>query len=132
MKFTKDDIAKLPPHIRCQIEAAFKSDAKKKLKHGNTITQYDGIKFRSIRECNRYKVLKYHESLNIIKDLKLQVRYNLMVNDKLIESYDADFVYTDVQTGQQIVEDCKGFRTETYKRKRKWMKKIHGIVIKET
>lgn len=133
MKFTKDDIAKLPPNIRIQIEAELEKDVMaKELKYKNKIVEYQGIKFRSIRECNRYKILKYHESLKVIKNLRLQVRYQLIVDSVLIESYDADFVYTDTFTGNEIVEDCKGCRTPTYKRKKKWMKKVFGIEIKET
>ena len=44
----------------------------------------------------------------------------------------ADFVYTDVETGETVVEDTKGFRTDVYKIKRKLMLKVHGIKIKET
>ena len=46
--------------------------------------------------------------------------------------YVADFVYTDVETGETVVEDTKGFRTDVYKIKRKLMLKVHGIKIKET
>ena len=46
--------------------------------------------------------------------------------------YVADFVYTDVEPGETVVEDTKGFRTEVYKIKRKLMLKVHGIKIKET
>ena len=133
MKFSKADIEKLPPHIRQQIEAELaKDEPPKDSKFKNRIVEYDGKKFRSMRECNRYKILKYHESINVIKNLRLQVRYQLIVDNVLIESYDADFVYTDVFTDTEIVEDCKGCRTPTYKRKKKWMKNVHGITIKET
>ena len=44
--------------------------------------------------------------------------------------YFADFVYeTD---GETVVEDVKGYRTSEYKRKRNLMKKIYGIIIRET
>ena len=52
---------------------------------------------------------------------------------KLIEkecSYIADFVYKD-KDGKTIVEDTKGFRTETYLIKRKLMLFIHGVKIHE-
>jgi len=133
MKFTKADIEKLPHNIRCQIEAQMgKDEQKKESKYKNKIVEYDGIKFRSQKECDRYKILKYHQQINHISNLRLQVRYELIVNDKLIEAYIADFVYTVVFTGVEVVEDCKGCRTATYKRKKKWMKSIYGIEIKET
>ncbi|MBQ8393825.1 MAG: DUF1064 domain-containing protein [Clostridia bacterium] len=46
-------------------------------------------------------------------------------------SYYADFVYIDVKTGNTVVEDTKGVRTEAYKIKRKLMLQVHGIRIKE-
>jgi len=62
--------------------------------------------------------------------LQLQVKFELKVNNELIEKYVADFTYYDKQ-GNYIVEDTKGFKTADYKRKKKWMKSVHGIEIKE-
>lgn len=45
--------------------------------------------------------------------------------------YIADFVYTDNETGETIVEDTKGVRTKEYVIKRKLMLHIHGIKITE-
>lgn len=45
--------------------------------------------------------------------------------------YIADFVYTDNETGQTVVEDTKGMRTKDYIIKRKLMLYLHGIRIKE-
>lgn len=45
--------------------------------------------------------------------------------------YIADFVYTDNESGQTIVEDTKGVRTAEYIIKRKLMLYVHGIRIKE-
>ena len=53
---------------------------------------------------------------------------------KVIEheiSYIADFVYQDARTGETIVEDSKGFRTDAYILKRKLMLWVHGIKITE-
>lgn len=44
-------------------------------------------------------------------------------------AYYADFVY--FENGERIVEDVKGVRTEAYKIKRKLMRWIHGIEIRE-
>jgi hypothetical protein len=46
-------------------------------------------------------------------------------------SYIADFVYHDVKSGNLIVEDAKGFKTEKYIIKKKLMLWVHGIRIKE-
>ncbi len=45
--------------------------------------------------------------------------------------YVADFVYTDVEIGENVVEDSKGIRTKDYILKRKLMLAVHGIRIKE-
>jgi hypothetical protein len=42
----------------------------------------------------------------------------------------ADFTY--MEDGKLVVEDCKGFKTDVYKIKKKLMLWVHGIRIKET
>lgn len=44
--------------------------------------------------------------------------------------YIADFVY--IQDGKEVVEDCKGMRTDVYRIKRHIMKALLGIDIFET
>lgn len=44
-------------------------------------------------------------------------------------SYVAEFVY--YQDGKMVVEDTKGFKTDAYIIKRKLMRYVHGIAIKE-
>ena len=66
-----------------------------------------------------------------IKDLKLQVPFECRADGELIETYLADFTYYD-RAGNYVVEDAKGCITPTYRRKRRWMKQLHGITIKET
>ena len=65
-----------------------------------------------------------------IKELKLQVLYNLSINGIKICDYFADFTY--VKDGEFIVEDAKGKATKEYILKRKMMKAIHGVTILET
>ena len=64
--------------------------------------------------------------------LARQVEYELNTGGSHSLRYIADFQYTDVRTGKVIVEDTKGFKTRDYLRKKKLMKKVHGIEIKET
>lgn len=89
------------------------------------------------------------EDAGEIKDLKRQVRYELIptqkepdtigsrggtIKGKVIErkvEYIADFVYVDTKTGETVVEDTKGIRTPDYKIKRKLMLWVHGIRIQE-
>lgn len=109
----------------------------------------NGIKFDSKKEAKRYKDLLLLEQAGTIKDLQRQVKYALIPaqyapdiigkrgghkRGKLLErecSYVADFVYTDTESGQTVVEDVKGFRTEVYKIKKKLLLERYGIQIKE-
>lgn len=119
-------------------------------------TTVDGIVFASKKEAQRYAVLKVLQKSGVISDLRMQVPFVLIpeqrepeewvpykkpVNGKAgrwkpgktIERpcvYVADFVYQ--QDGQTVVEDVKGRRTREYIVKRKLMLKEHGIRIKET
>ena len=106
------------------------STAKKKTKYNAKQTTVDGITFHSKKEARRYGELKLLEKLGEIKNLELQKRYKLMVNDKHICSYDADFVYE--ENGRLVVEDVKGKPTPEYKLKAKLMEAIYGITIYET
>lgn len=91
------------------------------------------------------------EKAGEIRDIRRQVEYKLLPaqrepdtvgprggikKGKVIEqkvSYFADFVYTDVKTGETVVEDTKSEFTKTkdYILKRKMMLFFHGIRIKE-
>jgi len=105
---------------------------KRKSKFGNKTTEVDGIKFDSNREAKRYRELLLMMKAGLIGHLKLQVPYELNAGGTHSVVYVADFVYIDAVTGETVVEDSKGFQTVIYKKKRKLMKKIFGITIKET
>lgn len=102
----------------------------------------------SKKEHYRFATLKMMQRAGIIANLREQVKYELIpaqygecgkdlkgrITRVLLEracSYIADFVYTDCNTGQTIVEDTKGMRTREYVIKRKLMLYMHGIRIKE-
>jgi len=93
-------------------------------------TVVDGIKFDSKKEAARYQTLKLMESNGHISDLKLQPKFDLIVNDKKIGFYKADFEYT--QDGKIVVEDVKGMKTPVYNLKKKMIKAIYGFDIFET
>jgi hypothetical protein len=88
----------------------------------------DGNKFHSKKEAKRYGELKILEKAGKITNLRLQVRYKIVVQSV----YVADFVYDDLDRDSHIVEDAKGYRTREYLRKKKLMKAQHGIEILET
>ena len=107
------------------------------------------ITLDSKKEAERYEELKILLKIGEIKDLKRQVRFPLteevrepdtvgarggIHKGKIIlraSSYVADFVYTDVKTGDRVVEDAKGFRTKEYELKKKMMYEKYKIIIKE-
>jgi hypothetical protein len=110
----------------------------KKNKYNNKITELDGIKFHSKKESLRYSQLKLQEKGGLIKDLRLQVSYELIpklvINGKTERAikYVADFVYTDTLHETEVVEDVKGMITDIFKIKYRLMKQIHNIDIKIT
>lgn len=104
-------------------------------KYNNKIVFHDGIKFDSIREFNYYTKLKLMQNVGLIWNLELQKKYILQAsftfNGKKIReiSYYADFVYED-KDGLHVI-DTKGYRTDTYKLKKKLFIKKYGIDIEE-
>lgn len=102
-------------------------------------TTVDGITFDSKKEAARYELLRDMEEKGLIKGLQLQVPYVLIPrqyddNGNLVERaciYKADFVYIDCGNGEEVVEDVKGMRLPAYKIKKKLMRYMYGIAIKE-
>lgn len=101
------------------------------VKYGNVKVTVDGRTFDSKKEYNRYCELKLMERAGLIQDLELQKKYELIPKQgkERAVNYYADFVYT--ENGETVVEDTKGVKTKEYIIKRKLMKYIHGIEIKE-
>ena len=99
-----------------------------------------GTGHQSRRESRRAQELGVQEIAGLVRNLREQVRYELLPaqrdpeTGKLLErpvAYIADFVYEDCATGQTVVEDAKGMRTDTYILKRKLMLWFHKIHIRE-
>ena len=101
-------------------------------KYKNRKTVIQGITFDSKKEANRWVRLKAMEASGAITGLRRQVTYTLAVNETLIASYIADHVY--VESGLLVVEDVKSEITRklpVYRLKRKLMRAIHGVEIRE-
>lgn len=100
----------------------------KKTKYGNIKVEEDGHKFDSRKEHKRYCELKVLAKAGIIKDLRLQVVFELIpaqqggLRSERSMTYVADFVYFDNEKGREITEDAKGVKTKDYIIKRKLMK----------
>ena len=101
-------------------------------------TIVDGIKFHSKKEAKRYSELKMLEQSGDIRDLELQVRIGLEGRDGAIltpggkqMTYVADFRYWDVRLNVWVIEDAKGWKTDTYNMK-KAILAAQGVDIVET
>lgn len=96
------------------------------------LTAPDGQVFDSVKEYHRWGCLRLLERAGEIKDLKRQVKFELIPKQEGERAcyYIADFTY--MENGKLVVEDCKGFKTDVYKIKKKLMLMEHGIRIRET
>jgi hypothetical protein len=88
-------------------------------------------KYASQKEANYSAKLALWQRLGAIRNLKEQVRFELIPKDELGRAvvYVADFVFDD-RFGHHVL-DTKGFRTKEYILKRRLMWKVHGIKIEE-
>ena len=100
-----------------------------KNKYHNTKVIYDGIKFDSKKERNKYIELKQLEKAGIIKELELQPKFLLLdtihYKGKTYPKtyYKADFKYK-TKDGVEIIEDVKSKITskdKTYRLKIKML-----------
>ena len=92
----------------------------------------DGQVFDSVKEYHRWGCLRLLERAGRISDLKRQVKFELIPKQKGERAcyYMADFTY--YEDGKLVVEDCKGYRTDVYRLKKKLLLWVHGIRITET
>ena len=107
-------------------------------KYGARKISIDGVIFDSRKEAARWQELRLMLRAGVIDDLRRQVAFELiprqMDGKRVAEravNYIADFVYT--ENGQTVVEDVKSLATRTpeYIIKRKLMRWVHGITVKE-
>lgn len=103
-------------------------------KYGNHQVTVDGIKYDSADESRRHAFLKLLEKAGDISNLRYHVRFELIpqitreeivhlkTKDKVVTRveqtaryYEADFVYIVNKTGEEIVEDFKGFETDLFR-----------------
>jgi hypothetical protein len=100
-------------------------------KYGAIRTEVDGISFASKAEARHYQQLKLMEKGRAIHSLVLQPKFPLEVNGKKICTYIADFSYIVSDTGEFVVVDVKGVKTDIYLLKKKMVDAILGIKITE-
>lgn len=102
-------------------------------KYGARKTTVDGVVFDSQKEANDYEVLRWREKAGEIRDLKRQVPFVIVDKSEYGRAlkYIADFTYTDCETGEFVVCDSKGVKTDVYRLKKRLMAERYGLVIKE-
>lgn len=99
-------------------------------KYRNIPVQIGEYKFDSKKEGRRYEELVLKVKAGLITDSIVHPKFELSINKFKIGTYSADFEYR--ENGALIVEDVKGWvRTESYRLKRKLMKALHNIEIRE-
>jgi hypothetical protein len=110
--------------------------AAKRSKYGAVKTVVNGITFASKREAARYVELKRLEEAGEIRDLRLQPSFEIIPAVELdgkkqrAIKYIADFSFLDAD-GVTVYEDVKGMRTQVYQLKRKLVKHVFGVEIRE-
>lgn len=119
----------LPADLLAQIDQSAAKPRRESKYNARRVT-IQGHTFHSKKEARRFLELQELEKQGVIADLKLQVRYKLVVNGVHICDYIPDFEYT--EQGKTVTEDVKGRRTREYILKRKLMKAVHNITIRET
>lgn len=103
-------------------------------KYSNQKITIDGITYDSKKEARRHRELLLLERAGKITNLERQVKFELIPKQdgERACTYVADFVYRNADNGKTIVEDCKGYKTEVYRIKKKLMLWVHKIRIIET
>ena len=128
MRLTSEQFTALAAKVRSAVAGV----GKKRQKYGNTKVTVDGMVFDSKLEAKRYGELKLLERAGKIFRLQCQVPFRLEINSILICRYVADFTYCECGSTEIVVEDTKGYLTAEYRLKRKMMKALLGIAIRET
>lgn len=72
-------------------------------KYLNKKCEYQNIKFDSIKERNHFIYLKQLEEKGEIWNLRLQVKFPVLIENRKVCSYIADFVYED-ENGKHVVD----------------------------
>lgn len=101
-------------------------------KHFARARMYDGKRFGSGDELERWKELEMLEKSGAITNLTHQPRWNLVVRGMHIGRYTADASW--LENGSLTVEDTKsrsGWKSRDYPLRKKLMKALYSIEIHE-
>lgn len=108
-------------------------------KYRNKPCEIDGEKYRSIREAKRHQWLlmlqRAGKITNLIREMPFELVPKIKINGehrtRPAVRYVADFVYDDLASGREVVEDAKGVATPVYRLKKHLMAAICGIHVVE-
>lgn len=93
----------------------------------------DGIVFASLAEMKRYGVLKLGQRAGMVRDLKTQPAFPVLIEGKAFCTYTADFSYFD-ERGAFVVEDVKSSGTQkdaAYLLRKKAAELFYGFTVRE-
>lgn len=99
-------------------------------KYRNVPVVIDDMRFDSKAEGARYQALKLLVQAGEIAQVQIHPRFQLRINDVDVATYVGDFGYV-TKEGQYVVEDVKGMKTPAYRIKKRLMKALHRIEIRE-
>lgn len=109
------------------------SPAARQNKFGAKSITIDGHYFPSLLEGRRYGQLKMMQRTGLIRELKLQPRFDLSAAGEKVAEYRADFAYEELVakplSWRYVVEDTKGMATPVYKLKRALFLRLYPNVI---
>ena len=107
-------------------------------KYRNKRCVVDGYSFPSQVEGKRYEELRQLEKMRLIRNLKVQFRFDLHTTNSMskvktkVTTYVADFIYFDQQKFETVIEDVKGGdSTPMFKLKKKMVEAEYGYKIVE-
>jgi hypothetical protein len=86
--------------------------------------------FDSKREAKRWNDLLALRGAGLIHDLRRQPEFHVWIGAQLVCTYRADFMFE--QDGALVIEDSKGFRTPTYRLKKKLVEAVFGVEVIES
>lgn len=98
-------------------------------KYRNKRCVVNGIEFHSLAEARRYAELIHLQNGGTIRNLELQPAFKLIVDGIIIGHYRADFAY--FMEGERVIEDVKGFKTPTYRLKKRFVEALYKVKIVE-
>lgn len=100
----------------------------KKNKYKAVKSVFNGITFHSLKERNQYIKYLHMQSIGEILSIKLQPRFDIIINGKFCGFYKADFEIEMPDKSIKIV-DVKGMRTTVFNLKLKIIEAMYGIKV---